>query len=422
MAIYKKTKKQHSEIIGIPSKVYTVRFPNQPFVLTKEQFYDQVNGNSFKKKRWDYLSLDFVSYKENCLQLKADHGYWTAVLDFLISSENLRVTCNCGNQSEELCVHAFKTIDKIIDYYGEEYFADFRPDSNMEIADKYPKFFEKRNFGIQKNYTPKKILGNVYRFSSDDSDEYFKILDNLPETEPKGKNSVNTQIIYTIMYPPRSGFETPTFLLPNLAVKNNAGTDVKSFGKFLSGTDKSYEPVLSENEKMLNSYCYEIWKIAEYTNRFVLENKDNNCEKLQAMLNIWEKALPNLKRQEYVFCFPFFRKRILKAKPYLKYMKRIKVQQEIPTLHFQLTDKGAFYQLIIKVNIGAKSYVQFDSEATFFIVVEDNFYLASSIRDVGILQWMNEAKNKITIFKEHFQEFEQSCLNPLRKFYSVKQL
>lgn len=423
MAIYKKTKKRNSEIIRIPSKTFTVLFTESPFVLTKDQFYEQTNGYKFKKKRWDYLSFDFVSYENNCLQLKADHvDGWLAILDLRIASDRLEITCNCGNQTDEICLHAFKTVDRIIDRYGEEYFADFRPGGNIEIAGKHLKWFERTYTGIQQNYTPKKILGSVYRFTNEDSDDYIKILQSLPQGSLKDKTAINTQIIYTIMFPPRSRFETPTFLLPSLGIKNKAGTDIKSYGKFLSGTEKSYEPFLSENEKILNSYCYEIWKIAEHANRFVLENKDDDCNRLRSLFDFWEKAVPILNRQEYVFCLPFFRKRELKGKPYRSYMQRVKIQTERPMLHFQLIDKGAFYQLIIKINIGNKSYVQFNATTTFFIIIDDKFYLASSMRDVGVLEWMNEADNKITIFKEHFEQFEHSCLNPLRKFYSVQQL
>lgn len=51
---------------------------------------------------------------------------------------------------------------------------------------------------------------------------------------------------------------------------------------------------------------------------------------------------------------------------------------------------------------------------------KDCCYLVASLRDVRILGWMRSMDNRITIFKEHFKEFEDVYLNLLRQYYTIK--
>lgn len=216
--------------------------------------------------------------------------------------------------------------------------------------------------------------------------------------------------------------KTPLFLLPCLGIKNKAGTNLNFFERFLSGTEKSYLSFLTEGQKTLNGLCYKMWKQAENTNGNLLENEDCDRKKLKELFSLWEEAVPLLYRQEYVYHHPFYWARYLKGKPSKSHMRRIVIKKERPKLVFHLAEKEDFYQLYLKADIGGKTVSQFNSDCQFFIEYKDCYYLIASLRDAGILEWMRSMEHRITIFKEHFEEFEDVYLQLLQDHYPIKRL
>ncbi|MGF7230116.1 hypothetical protein [Arachidicoccus sp.] len=419
MILKKQIQKQVFKKTNNPSKPFVINFPEKHYVLTQEQFCQQTDGHTFKRKRWDYISLNFISFKDNCLQFKADNSDWETIIRLEIAADKLMVTCHCGNQSDKICVHAFKVLDEIITARGDYYFERYQPAGKIALSLKHPQFFTKTVDGIEQYFRPKKQLGTIYQFTNENITLPLESLLQLPAVTQQTPATLNSAMVYMLMFPPNKRFTNPTFLLPCLGIKNKEGTDLKAFEKFLSGTEKDYEKNLTEEQKTVNRWCYEIWKHAENANRYLID-EENDQDKIQAIFCLWEKVVPLLQRQENVYQLPFFGTRYLKGKPLKKYMHRIIINSERAKLFFQLTNKDAYYQLALKIEIGNKVVSQFDASITFFIVINYQYYLVASLRDAGILEWMHQAHNRITIFKEHFADFEESCLNQLRKYYPVK--
>jgi hypothetical protein len=93
---------------------------------------------------------------------------------------------------------------------------------------------------------------------------------------------------------------------------------------------------------------------------------------------------------------------------------------EKPSVQFQLIDKGAFYQLEMKVLLNGKDIKKFIPLSAFFIQQEKNIYMLSSQRDAAMSEWMRKSGERITVFKQHFSEFENSFLKQLCKNYPVR--
>lgn len=71
------------------------------------------------------------------------------------------------------------------------------------------------------------------------------------------------------------------------------------------------------------------------------------------------------------------------------------------------------------VLLSGKAIRNFEPITAFFIQQDQNIYQLSSQRDAAMLEWMRKSGGRITVFKQHFTEFENSFLKQLRKNYPV---
>jgi hypothetical protein len=74
----------------------------------------------------------------------------------------------------------------------------------------------------------------------------------------------------------------------------------------------------------------------------------------------------------------------------------------------------------MKVLLNGKAIRNFKPITAFFIQPEENIYMLSSQRDAAMSEWMRKSGERITIFKQHFTEFENSFLKLLCQYYSVE--
>jgi len=98
----------------------------------------------------------------------------------------------------------------------------------------------------------------------------------------------------------------------------------------------------------------------------------------------------------------------------------VQLSGEPATLRFVLTEKAVFYTLELQIWIHNDLLEGYDAEVPFFILYGRTLYLLESFRDAVIAEWMYRSGGRITIFKEHFGEFEKDWLILLRANYPVK--
>ena len=101
-------------------------------------------------------------------------------------------------------------------------------------------------------------------------------------------------------------------------------------------------------------------------------------------------------------------------------MQACRYSLERPSLSFSLTFYKDRFNLSVEVIIGSK-IIAVTQKPHFFIIDEQTgtCYLMNSIQDDGLLNWMLDSKNKITVLKEDFDEFNENFLMGLAECYPI---
>lgn len=403
-----------------PFKIY---FTEEPYFLTVDQLMEQAESPMRDKRRWSYPQLKFISFENRILKLEISTlKRSTYCLTIEVDPDCIHVSCNCGMSVEKLCVHALKGLENIVDFrWNEEwYFERYRPGGAIDTGLRHPDFFKKEVESIHCHFLPKKHAGGVYAFSNEINLTAFNHIMDLPGPSEIVLPEVNTVMTYMVIYAYGYRMKMPPFIVPCLGVLKKSRDGVKSFEQFRSGTDKDYERYLTENEKSLNILCREMWQSAENSSQKLLNDDEGNHLELKKLFSLWEEALPYLCQQDYVYSQLLFHICDLKGRPIKRLAHWMTIGKERPVLSFKLADKGAYYQLDLKLSLGNKVISLVNRNMMLFVYYDGIDYLVASLRDVAVLEWMEKVNNSLVIFKEHFEQFEQLYLNFLKQNYPVK--
>lgn len=417
MSIKKNEKGINSLPLRNASDFYSIPLEND-YTLTDEALEMCVDSRTLKQAGWFYPDLKLQSFKDGTAAIlnKSDKTFFT--LSIKVEPEKLLVSCSCNMPVEKLCLHAFKALSRLVVYDDLGNLKRFMPNGAAQTVFENRKYFETKA-GLQNMFKPKAALGSVYVVKEPLAGYSINDVLALPAELPVKIETKETAMCYIIMISRRADFLP--FLLPCLGKLNKAGNNIKSFGSYLSGIQKEYDALLTEEQRTLNSICLDMWKqIEKLPHRLIHEDMlYNETADLSNVFNLWQKAIPLL-QQQHTYTHPYFRKRQLKGKPSLSRMEKINIKKTLPAIQFKLTDKGAFHQLEMNLVVNGKTINNYKTMDTFFIGEGNNAYLLSSIRDAAIAEWMERSGKRITVFKEHFAQFKNSFLQPLEKYYLVK--
>jgi hypothetical protein len=401
------------------AELYSIQLTEEPYLFSKEMLKRDTDIRVQRKRDWHYPKLEFVSFNDGTLKLNNIHEERSFELTIIIHPDELKVSCNCGTEVETLCFHAYKALERLTWFGSTFFFKDYQPGGMVEIAIKYSRYFNIRRFPTSLDVNPKPELNTVYQMSGNVNLSSLNRVLQMPASRQvvpaKMKDAVFTYIIVCHF---RSKW--PPFLLPCIGYLNKAGTYVKFFGNFISGAQKQYDEYLTEDQRTLNQLCYEMCQLAENLPGSFLEEPITEHGKMNALFELWEKAFSLLQYQPYVFKCYLYTKRELKGKPSKQHLDLIEIKTEKPLLQFYLSDRQDFFQLQLKAAVKNRVLEHFFTDHSFFIKDDREIYLLPSLRDAAIVEWMESCDNSITIFKEHFNQFERDFLNPLRENYSVE--
>jgi hypothetical protein len=399
------------------SDFYAIPLPDD-YILTEEALEKSIDKKTSKQGGWFYPQLKLLSFKNGMAEIVNKLDKTSFRLYLKVGPEKLHVSCSCGMEVETLCIHAFKALSRLVVFDDLGNLKRFMPNDAAQIVFENKRYFETKP-GLNNMFKPKATLGSVYGINETLADYSIEDVLALPAQLPDKKEIKETSMCYIIMYSRRNDFLP--FLLPCIGKLNKAGDNIKSFGNFLSGIQKEYDALLTEEQRALNSICLALYKQVEKLPYELIheEMSYHETDGLSNVFNLWQKAIPLL-GQQYTYTHPYFQKRQLKGKPFLSWMKKINIKETVPTIEFKLTDKGAFYQLEIKPVINGKTISNYEMPDTFFISEGNHVYLLSSVRDAVIAEWMEKSGKRITIFKKHFAQFERNFLQPLAKYYPVQ--
>ena len=399
---------------------YIVPLENDHYTLTNEALKKCVGHQTLKAHGWFYPTLKFMSFKDGKLELLNTSNKISYKLYIGVEKDKLHVACGCATQVDKLCLHAYKALDKLLSYSSTNYFEKYKPDGLAEVALTNKRFFTLEYVGNGLAIKPKDELGSVYNLRDKITADELEAVMTLPAKRSSlTEKPKEVAICYILMVSRRNNLLP--FLMPCLGKLNKAGTAIKGFNKFLSGIEKENDALLTDEQRALNKICLDMWRHVEKLGDITIYKgmSDENRHRLSILFELWQKSIHLLQKQ-YVFKHPFFHTRYLKRSPSKSYIEDIRICQEIPSIQFQLIDKGAFYQLEMKVLLNGKALKNCKPITAFFIQQEENIYMLSSQQDAAMSEWMRKSGERITIFKQHFTEFENSFLKLLRKYYSVE--
>lgn len=418
MPANKKTSKERLKLYRNASNPFILYLEDDPYELTEEVLNNQVDADIQKKRTWVYPTIKFISFNGQILKLQISNTETAYEMVVKIEPDKLHISCSCASQVQTLCNHTYQTLVKLISFERIDYFKRYSPNGLVEIA-----LANKSHFKVKRTTTglcikPTEKLGTIYKIGDKMSDFSFHEVLNLPQETVEQEMVRLTDLTYIILYSSRD--KCFPFLLPCVGILNKAGTDIKGFYNFIAGPLKEYNAYLTDEQKELNTLCLDM--LMETQNQIgsiiTCDIEQINCA--VNIFNLWKKAIPSLLHQSFVYRYNFYYRVQLKDRPQKGRLQRIYLSRERPYLYFQLIDKGPFYQLEMKVCIKGNILKHFDAISTFFICNDNTLYFLPSLKDVGITEWMRKCHNRITVFKEHFTEFEKEYLEPLSNNYRIE--
>jgi len=403
------------------SDFYTINLENEQFILKKETLIKNVDQKILRSRQWYNPKFKFLSFKTGRLELECNQKDSTNILAILVEKDKLQVSCSCNTEVEMLCIHAYKIFEGLIYFEETDYFQQYQPNGLHEISASHRKYFTIKPTDRGLTITPKPELGSIYQINEAMQISQFNDLLKLPGEIKVEKNILKGMALSYIIMVSHKNKMLP-FLLPCLGKLTKAENAVKGFMNFISGTQTEYDQYLGGEEKVLNKCCYNMWKTVEKLPGVITPKEPTNdfLKNLQMVFDLWQSIIPLLWDQRFVFTYYLHHRRELKGKPQRYKINEAHIAVKPPTLRFQLTDKGSFYHFKIKVVINNMEIANFKLEPSFFISKGDVLFLLPSLRDAAITEWMREFENRLTIFKEHFSEFENSFLKPLREYYDIE--
>lgn len=417
MGIRKNEQRANSLPLRNVSDFFTIPLEDD-YSLSMETLESCIDKKKSRRAGWFFPELTLLSFKDGMAEIANRLDNVSFTLCMKVEPGKVQVSCSCGEQAGTLCLHSFNALYRLVRYDGLNSLKLFVPNGAAQIIAENRKYFERKP-GLRYMFKSRAALCSVYGINDEMVD--FNIADvlALPAKE-LAKASINkTVMCYIIMYSRRN--DHLPFFLPCLGKLNRAGDSIKNFGNFLSGVQKEYDALLTDDQRTLNSVALDINKqVAKLPHELIHEAMSyDEPDNLIHVFNLWQKAIHLLEKQ-HCYLYPYFHKRYLKGKPWRSYIEKINVRQAAPVIEFKLTDKGDFYQLELKPVIQGKTIARYNVPDTFFIGQGDTIYMLSSLRDAAIVEWMEKSGNKITVFKKQFAQFESEFLQPLEKHYPVK--
>ena len=417
MSIHKKKTGSNGLPLRNAAEFYIIALPAE-YLLTAVTLVNCMDKKSLQQAKTIYPAIKLLSFTNGIAAFENKIDKTTFILSIKVAPSTLEVACSCDTAVESICIHAFKAMDRLVYYDEPRNLKRFMPGGAAEIVVENRRYFETKP-GLSNMFKPRPTLGSVYGIKEPLADHRIEDVLSLPAA-PSGKAVVKeNSMCYIMMYSRRNPLLP--FLLPCMGKLNKAGNTIKSFGNYLSGIQKEYDAMLTAEQRELNCICLELYKQVEKLSHELIQEDMNYNETsgLCTVFTLWKIAIPLLVKQ-HCYLHPYFQKRQLKGKPFHNWMVKINIQETVPSIGFKLTDKGAFYQLEMKPVINGKTINEFEMPDTFFMMEKQHVYMLASVRDAAVAEWMMKSKNRITIFKKHFAQFESSFLKPVEKYYTVK--
>ena len=337
-----------------------------------------------------------------------------------VGLEELEVACTCGMPDRKLCHHAYMGLHSItwhhyLDfdmYYWPGFTADDKIKNKFLITE------------VTKNWIsvkPKAKYGNIYKSNIGfvgEKNLSIKKPARLEFTTLGGKEVVAYCLAYNVGY--HSNLLLPS-LIPCLGVTSRDNNQIVSFKQF-ARVDKPIRNITyTSNQQQLNDIGSKQYAIAkQYDNLPNDEKKNELPNSKQALLTLWEQAIPLLLNEKYNYAYYTYWLKYLKDKPRKADMRDCSYSLEKPVLSFALKFHQDHFSFAAIVSVNGKP-LKFNYKPHLFVFddITELCYLMPSVQDDNLLMWVLSNNKRLTILKEHFTEFHDTFLDKVSLYYDV---
>jgi hypothetical protein len=413
-------KVQPAKTSETPSPTCIIPFGSY-YILSEEKLAEYA-PLKYNNKQWRGSETKFVAFKGSTLIIEQTRDKEKVISAFTVSEKALGINCSCGTASEgRLCYHNYYFLRKTINK-STGYFSQYRKDNIVELAANHEKHFKFEWEFNSLNVRTKTLPGTLFLPSGYIGLTFNESVIPYPaERDPAFLNPPTTGLCYLICLLPHKNI-LPV-VVPCLGILNKAGTGVKGFQKFLSGTGKESAHLLTPDQLHINQVCLRLLKLAESMPGSFIRLENHDLKKLNEYLSLWQQLYPLLQQQPLVYRYRLWRLRNLKGKPELHQSVKIKLASTFPPISFVLEEKQDYYTFHASFPKPAPEKHFLDIWLfPFFFELNRELYFFPSIKDAALVEWLISHSGTITIFKEHFPKFEKEVLNHLKAYYNVKKV
>ncbi|MBO9684168.1 MAG: hypothetical protein J7502_16125 [Flavisolibacter sp.] len=395
---------------------YIIQLDNDYYCLTQEVINQNAELKIIRRKDWRQIKQKFLSLENGVLKLAVTspenkEGF---ELTIKIGKDKLHVSCSCGQPVEKLCSHAYAALSHVsYSHVDSGFFEKHRAGGPVELALKHRKHFRIRQTNYNTDVEQNEALGSIYKISAEDPpDSVINLLKLKGTPAPKIAVKEETALSYLLMC---SSWRTLPFLIPAEAVLNKAGNAPKGFVKYIQTAD---DPMLN-GESAICKKCFKLMELVKQLPGTIEDAAEGNVSLLEEVFQLWKEVWPLVKRQPFVLKSEHWLWRLLKQKPRKSVTYPVNISNIVPQVQFELIDKGAYYRLQLNILINNAALTNYDF-CRLIIFHKDQAYLLGSLRDAAIIELWNKLGGFLTVFKEHFDDFEERALFELSDNYFVK--
>ncbi len=414
---------------------YIIPWVNEPFTLTKEyltSLLDKEQAELYKDEPFDSFSPRFDILR-NTLEIRCRSGKEYFDVKFLVRTQHLFITCTC-QKSTALCYHAWKSLNKEIEWHGDQYFNSFDITKLEKLSINQKNYLATRDYGyyFSHNLIPHIEFGKVYGFAygNDKLYENFRAV-----TLQLADVHHDKQLIYGL--PNNHWNFLEPILIPYYAHKSSKDPGdmvFKSFDKsFMLHEEERALDFHTPNQNIINSVCREMLMIStDHEEKSAMQFECNThfedkltfttAYKKHLLFHYWKKLIPFLK-EECVLAFPSKQKFQAAIRP-LKEHSRINLTSQEPLLSFTLTCKEDVIHLRMQIHIEGKVLDEIEllpRTCSFFIAtgIPHYYTMVRSLRDAALIHQFEKANFCITVFPEDFDAFRAEVLDSIIEDYAV---
>lgn len=281
------------------SEPYLLLFEEGQYKLSLEALESHAVEKDLKRKRFHWPDIKFASLKEGMLELIATSVGESYIIAMQVEEDMLQITCDCNTRVHKLCVHAYQTIYKLVLCKGDRIFDQFSRGGLVEQALAFRQYFNFEELGEGISIEPKAGTGKLFSASEHTVQALtnFLSLGIPPAVLYKTEADKNTTIGYAVVYSNRR-YHLP-ILLPFNGKTTKDGVAIKFFTDFIRTEKDIVGLKCTEQQRLLNEACMEMYKIIQVLPLAILSHPDALPE-FVALFHLWQKAYPLIKKEQFV--------------------------------------------------------------------------------------------------------------------------